>query len=124
MNANKKDRRAEWLLIAFAVIIMAAILAVGGFDSPEYNRVAAPSCSASADFSLVAEKGKIDINNADLEELMTLEHIGEVRAKAIIAYRERNGGFYSTEEILCVDKIPQSVYYKIKDKITVGEYGG
>lgn len=123
MTENKKDRRAEWLLFAFAVIITAAILAIGWFDSPEYNGAEAPS-SASAAFSLTAEKGKIDINNADVEELMTLEQIGEVRAKEIIAYREENGGFFSTEEILCIDKIPKSVYYKIKDRITVGEYGG
>ena len=107
MTENKKDLKAEWLLLAFAVIITAAILVVGGFDSPEYNRVVAPSCSASADYFLAAEKGKIDINNATAEELMTLEQIGEVRAKEIIAYREENGGFYSTEEILCIDKIPQ-----------------
>lgn len=118
-----KDRSAEILLVLFAVIITATVLVMGHFDSPEYNQTyTAQPCSEVSFPVLQAENGKTDINNATLEELMELEQIGEVRAQEIIDYREENGGFYSVEEILYIDKIPQSVYHKIKDKITVGAY--
>ena len=37
--------------------------------------------------------GKVNLNTAGKEELMTLSGIGESRADAIIAYREANGPF-------------------------------
>ncbi len=60
---------------------------------------------------------KISINNASLEELMTLSGIGEAKALAIIAYRENNNGFKNIEEILNVSGIGNSLYEKIKNNI-------
>ena len=63
---------------------------------------------------------KININTADAGLLMTLKGIGEARASDIIAYREKNGGFSSVEEIMKVSGIKHSVYDGIRDMITVG----
>lgn len=63
--------------------------------------------------------GKININTAGVEELINLPGIGEVRAEAIIAYREAYGGFVAAEEIMEVRGIGQSTYEKIKDLITI-----
>ncbi len=61
--------------------------------------------------------GKISINNADLDELMTLPHIGEVKAKAIIAYREEYGAFVCIEELTEVRGIGDATLEKLKDFI-------
>ena len=62
----------------------------------------------------------IDINTAGPEELMLLPGIGEVRAKAIIEYRQAYGGFVSIEEITEVSGIGNVTYENIKELITTG----
>ena len=63
--------------------------------------------------------GKININTANAEQLMTLPGIGQAKAKAILEYREQNGGFRSIEEIMNIAGIKDAVFSKIKDQITV-----
>lgn len=61
----------------------------------------------------------ININTASKEELMNLPGIGEAKADAIIEYRENNGGFKSTDEIMGISGIKEGVYSKIEKYITV-----
>lgn len=61
----------------------------------------------------------ININTATLEELITLNGIGESKAQAIIDYRNTSGGFKSIEEIKNVSGIGDAAYEKIKNNITV-----
>ena len=63
--------------------------------------------------------GLININTADAALLCTLPGIGESRAADIIAYRDKNGGFKSLEDIMKVPGIKTSVYEKICDKISI-----
>ena len=62
---------------------------------------------------------KISLNNASKEELMTLNGIGESKANAIIEYRNNNGLFKQIEDITNVKGIGNSVYEKIKDRLTL-----
>ncbi len=125
---NKKDKFPQIMLITVAVIITVTVLVAGYFDSPKYNETKSYDISDSVvlpDVTFAAlkpESGKIDLNSATLEELMTLEQIGEARAQAIIDYRNSNMGFYSVDDILFIDKIPRSVFEKIRNKVTVGTY--
>lgn len=61
--------------------------------------------------------GLVNINTASLEELQTVQGIGETKAKKIIEYRENNK-FESIEDIKNVSGIGESTYEKIKDYIT------
>lgn len=65
------------------------------------------------------ENGRVNINTADEEELMSLSGVGEAKAEAIIRYREEKGGFQSIEEIMNIEGIKEGVFQKIKDKISV-----
>ena len=68
---------------------------------------------------VIPENGKISLNQASLEELMLLNGIGEVKAQAIITYREANGGFKTIEELKNVDGIGDSTFEKIKAQLTI-----
>lgn len=63
--------------------------------------------------------GKVNLNTAGKEELMTLSGIGESRADAIIAYREANGPFGSIEEIMNIEGIKEKMFEKIRGSIEV-----
>lgn len=60
----------------------------------------------------------VNINKASIEELLTLDGIGESKAKAIISYREETL-FKDISDIKNVTGIGESIFEKIKDKITV-----
>ncbi len=63
--------------------------------------------------------GRVNINRASKEQLMTLPGVGESKADAIILYRETNGAFTDTEQIKNVNGIKDGLYQKIKDLISV-----
>ena len=65
--------------------------------------------------------GKININTAAEEELVSLSGIGEGRAADIIAYRKENGAFSCIEDIMKVSGIGEKTFEEIKERITVGE---
>ena len=63
--------------------------------------------------------GLININTATQEELESLPSIGEVRAQAIIAYREEHGGFRTIDELMEVSGIGEKIFADISPHITV-----
>ena len=69
--------------------------------------------------SIVA--GLLDINTATVDELIELPGIGEVRAQAIVDYRNQNGPFTSVDGLLAVEGISESVVDELRPLVTVGE---
>lgn len=66
-----------------------------------------------------ANSGKVNLNRASKEELMTLTGIGEAKAVAIIAYREANGRFQKIEDLMNITGIKEGVFEKIQSQICV-----
>jgi competence protein ComEA len=64
---------------------------------------------------------KIDLNRAPAWLLDALPGIGEAKAQAIIDYRNQNGPFNNTNELLKVNGIGEATFNEIKDLITVAD---
>ena len=75
--------------------------------------------AAASQDEMSVSTGRININRADKEQLMTLPGIGAVKAEAILAYRAEHGAFQTVEELCQVEGIKSAVFEKIKDQIEV-----
>ena len=93
-----------------------------GSSSP--SQATSPSGISGTESSTPAStpivSGKININTADLQTLMTLDGIGEAYAQRIIDYRNANGPFQNIAEITNVSGIGTKRFEAIMDHITVG----
>ena len=64
---------------------------------------------------------KIDLNRAEAWLLKALPGIGEVRAQAIIDYRQQIGAFHNIRQLTEVEGIGAATYEQIKRLITVAD---
>lgn len=62
---------------------------------------------------------KVNLNKASIEELKTLNGIGDSKAASIISYREEQGYFQKIEDIKNVSGIGEATFEKLKDEIEV-----
>lgn len=85
----------------------------------EGEQAAADSSSVNGNTANSESSGKVNINKASKEELMTLSGIGESKANLIINYREENGAFSKIEDLMKIEGIKEGVFNKIKDDISV-----
>lgn len=61
--------------------------------------------------------GLININTASVSELKSLPGIGDVKAEAIVSYRETNGKFKSIDDITKVPGVKSGLLEQIRSKI-------
>lgn len=66
-----------------------------------------------------SSQGVVNINTATVEQLDLLPRIGPALASRIIEYREANGKFKATEELILVRGIGESLYGTLEPFVTV-----
>jgi len=63
----------------------------------------------------------VDINQAGIDELATLDQIGQKKAQAIIQYREIHGPFKTVEDLAQVKGIGQNTVEKNRARLLVAQ---
>lgn len=103
-----KINRAEKLQDHIAIVIP-------NKNDPNSQNTISSSVSASS----TQGNSLVNLNTATDIELQSLPGVGPSKAKSIIEYREKNGGFKSIDEIKNIKGIGESSFEKLKDKITI-----
>lgn len=62
----------------------------------------------------------VNINTASQSELEMVRGVGPAKAKAIVQYREANGGFKSVDELDNVKGFGKATVEKLRSDLTVG----
>ena len=65
-------------------------------------------------------EAKLNINQAEANELQTLTGIGAKKAQMIVEYRQENGSFQSIEDLKKISGIGEKIFEGLKEQITVG----
>jgi competence protein ComEA len=60
---------------------------------------------------------KISLNQANVQQLQSLNGVGEKKALAIVEYREKNGGFKTVDELMNVKGIGPKLVEKNKERL-------
>jgi competence protein ComEA len=71
--------------------------------------------------ALAADLQKVNLNTATLEELMTLDGIGQKVAERILNFREKNGPFQKPEDLMMVKGVGEKIFEANKDLIIIQE---
>lgn len=68
----------------------------------------------------MAEEKLVNINSASAAQLAELKGIGDAKAKAIVAYRDKSGPFKSVDDLQQVNGIGEKLLAALRPQITVG----
>jgi len=65
-----------------------------------------------------AAPAKINVNQASAEQLKSIPELGEPLAKAIVAYREKHGGFKDSADLKKVPHLPAATVDRLQDRLS------
>ena len=95
----------------FVAAVLAAVFALG---------ISAGVASAAAK----APTGKVNINTATAAQLTELPGVGEKLAARIVEFRQKQGPFKSTQELMNVKGIGEKNLQKLQQYLTVSDARG
>ncbi|MDE5964606.1 MAG: helix-hairpin-helix domain-containing protein [Eubacterium sp.] len=126
-------KKQSLIVIGIALILIGVILAYFslsqpkvyvGVDSPlpvdnSANVAVSENVTGYADSNEPIMMYPLNLNTCTVDELITIDGIGEAKASAIIEYREYIGGYSSVDEIKNIKGIGDALFEKLSPYLCV-----
>ena len=100
-----------WYLVILVVLLAAA--------SPPARPAAAGVTTAPSMSVAAAVDAKVNINTADVKELMKLQGVGRGLAEKIVQYRDAHGLFKKAVDLRKVQGVGDALWAKNRERIVV-----
>jgi competence protein ComEA len=112
------------LLAALAAVVIASPVFAEDMATTDATAPAAEATQASTDAAAPAAMtdAKVNVNKASVKELVKVKGLNASKARAIVAYRKKNGDFKSVEDLAKVKgmkKMKAEDLKAIEDQLTV-----
>ena len=99
------------------VSIVALLVALGSMASWPAN--AAPPSHSGASAASATDAASININTADVKELMKLEGVNRRIAEKIVEYRDTHGPFKKPEELRKVEGVGNGLWERNRTRVVI-----
>ncbi len=109
MNENGNKKPIITIIILALILVIIIVLFIG-FQKISDNKKEIQKSTVQTEQEEIT---KININNADIKDLIKLPSIGQTKAKAIMDYRKNFGEFKSLKELTKVKGIGEKTLEKI-----------
>jgi competence ComEA-like helix-hairpin-helix protein len=63
---------------------------------------------------------KLDLNSAEIDDLVRIEGISQARARSLVDYRDSHGAFHEWSDLLAVRGISRNLLHRLQDGATIG----
>lgn len=117
------EKKQIGIMTSVALVVLAGIILFVSYSSPNVyenkEKDASQQTLKSDEHSTLNIEYPLDLNTATVEELMSVNGIGEGRARAIIAYRDKIGSYTSVEQLMEIDGFGESLYLQVAAYFTV-----
>jgi len=90
---------------------------VAGLGEKTVSRLAPHLALTSTPSASRPRRGLLDLNRAEVEELVQLPGIGPELAARIVEFRQRNGGIRGADDLLAVPGIGPGIVEKIRSRV-------
>jgi comEA protein len=105
-----KEDHVRLAIAVFCMLLCSAVIQARMPAGPSQDTPAASKAAVAT---------PINLNTATAEQLQKLPGVGPKVAARIVEYRQKNGPFKKTEELMNVRGIGEKSFLKLKDQITV-----
>ena len=118
-----KITKTEWILLGLTGVFLCGLLALFFHDRAQLREAGIATEISVPQEEILPDLSPLDLNTATVEELAQLPGIGEELARRMIEYREINGPFETTEQLMEVSGIGEGKFAALEGRITVEKEG-
>ncbi|MBQ7203759.1 MAG: helix-hairpin-helix domain-containing protein [Eubacterium sp.] len=107
------------IILIGVIVCIFAVKAPMVYDNAKSSEAADTATETSSTTEEISVEYPLNLNTASVEELMTIDGIGESIAASIVSYREDYKKFDSVEEIKNIQGIGDGIYQRVAPYLTV-----